>query len=83
MFRFYLPLKGRNPLFEQIWFLFTQWWFVSSSIKIGLVVLEENLKIYDFDVQRTNFDQKSFLWIFGSGKLENVFKRYFLDPSVT
>ena len=44
MFRFYLPLKGRNPLFEQIWFLFTQWWFVSSSVKIGLVVLEEKTK---------------------------------------
>ena len=62
------PWKGRGPAFEQIWIPFTQRWFVPSLVEIGLVVLEEKMKMWkvydnnninnDAGGQRTNCDQK-------------------------
>lgn len=54
--------RGGNPSFEQTWIVFTQWYFVSSKVKIGPVVLEKKKmkmwRVYnDNDRQGTYLDQ--------------------------
>jgi hypothetical protein len=54
--------EGRSPSFEQTWTPSLQGWFVPSLVKIGLVVLEKNSKMWKFTnkqmIRRTTGNQK-------------------------
>ena len=58
--------KGCGPLFEQIWILFTQRWFVASLLDIGPVDLEKKNFRYQSPKCNMKVLKPILAWIFSS-----------------